>query len=429
MQSAAAVAALALAAAGALAATTTRVSLDSAGQEGLGSAQPIGQYASLSSSGRLVAFSSWGILVPEDSNGSDEIYLRDLSKKTTVRVSVAHDGAQADGQSFAPHLSPNGKWLAFTSNATNLVPGDGNGANDVFLRDLKKGTLERVTMGFDGQEADASSYDPRVTDNGRFVVFSSLATNLVPGDTNGTEDVFLRDRKEGTTERISVDSFGEQVPDGGGDPSVSANGRWVVFSSISTGLVDNDGNGIRDVFLRDRLLGTTTLVSFDVDGNAANRRSAEPIITPNGRYVVFSSQATDIVAGDANGINGWDVFVYDTKVRTISCASVEPAGTMPAAGQSYQPSLSPNGRFVVFASWSPTLVAGDTNSSQDIFVRDMKKGLTERVSLDASGAQVTGFSEYPQVSANGKTVVFQSDSTGLVTGDFNGSVDLFARTR
>lgn len=420
-------AALLAAAAAAAAATTTRVSVKDDDTEGYGGFQPVGQYASLSANGRLVAFSSWASLVPGDTDGYDEIYLRDRTKGTTTRVSIALDGTPPDGQSFDPSLSPKGRFLVFTSNATNLVPGDANGVNDVFLRDLKKGTLERLAPAIGDAEPDGFCYSPRVTDNGQFVVFSSLATNLVAGDTNGEEDVFLHDRKTGTTERISVSSSGAQAPDGGIDPSVSANGRWVVFSSLSSGLVDGVGAGTWHVYLRDRLLGTTVLLDRNMEGEPANRRSAEPIITPSGKFVVFSSQASDLVEGDGNGTLGWDVFLYDAKLRTIRCLSVQPDGALPPAGQSYAPAISSSGRFVAFQSGASTLVEGDTNGNHDIFLRDVKKGTTVRVSVDGAGGQVPGYSERPQVSSNGKVVVFESSATTLVPGDLNANTDLFAR--
>jgi Tol biopolymer transport system component len=292
---------------------------------------------------------------------------------------------------------------------------------------VKKGTVELVSVALGGGNADSASYAPRVTDNGRFVVFSSLATNLVAGDDNGAEDVFVRDRSTGVTERVSLNDAGGEVPDGGFAPSISADGRWIVFQSISRWYAEDDGNGRYDVFLRDRLLGTTVLLSRDLDGNPGNGNSGAGSVSANGRYVVFQSRAANMVAGDGN--NSDDIFLYDVGARTLRCLSLVPNGSATGSAGSISPSISPTGKFVVFATGNSNLVPGDSNGTGDVILRGLKKGVSEIVSRDSAGGQVSGTFDYPVVSSNGKLVMFESDAAQLVPGDFNGVTDVFAWSR
>ena len=230
------------------------------------------------------------------------------AQNTTTRVSVATGGAQATGGSSIasrfPELSANGRYVVFQSFATNLVPGDTNNTEDVFFHDRQTGVTELVSVGPAGVLGNGNSVFPRVSADGRFVSFYSIATNLVTGDTNGATDVFVRDRQAGTTTRVSVGTGNVQGNAGSGVADLSADGRWVVFYSVATNLVSGDTNTQSDIFLHDRNTGTTTRVSVSSAGaQAAGGVSFNPVISADGRLVAFESAATQLVAGDTNGVD------------------------------------------------------------------------------------------------------------------------------
>jgi Tol biopolymer transport system component len=268
--------------------------------------------------------------------------------------------------------------------ATNLVPGDTNGVWDVFVHDRQTGATERVSVDSSGVQGNANSDVSSISVHGRYVAFHSVASNLVPGGTNGTEDIFLRDRQLGTTELISVASSGAQA-NSYSDllSSVSADGRYVAFASFASNLVPSDTNGCYDVFVRDRVLGTTERVSVDSSGAQGNNWSANPSISADGRYVAFSSQASNLVANDSNGAP--DIFIRDRQLGTTERLSVDSSGAQSDSTSDY-PSISADGRYVAFASHATNLVAGDTNGIEDIFVRDRSAtGLTSLCDPGANG--------------------------------------------
>src|SRR5438552_4844963 len=203
-------------------------------------------------------------LVAADTNGVSDVFVHDRQTGATERVSVACGGAQGDGSSgligfaFPPALSADGRFIAFISSATSLVAGDTNGATDVFVHDRQTGTTERVSVASGGTQSNGASLGSALSADGRLVAFQSDATNLVVGDTNGTTDVFVRGRQTGTTARVSVASDGTQANDVSGYPALSADGRFVAFHSKATNLVAGDANGANDVFVHDLPASTTT---------------------------------------------------------------------------------------------------------------------------------------------------------------------------
>jgi Tol biopolymer transport system component len=284
----------------------------------------------------------------------------------TRRVSVS-SGVEGNGASYEPSISADGRFLAFSSDATNLVGGDVNGVSDVFMRDRKTGATKGVTVIATGVEGDRASYTPSISADGRFVAFFSNASNLVDGDTNDETDVFVWDRKAGTTKRVSVNFAGVEGNAGSLGPSISADGRFVAYSLNASNLVGGDANGGRDVFVRDRKNHTTKRMSVSSAGVEGNGASYTPSISADGRFVAYSSNASNLVGGDANG--GRDVFVRDRKNHTTRRVSVSSAGTE-ANGNSFgRPSISAAGRFVAFDSGASNLVGGDTNGVRDAFVR------------------------------------------------------------
>ncbi len=395
-----------------------RVSVTStAGQADLG-----GVAAAISWDGRYVAFESRATnLVANDTNGDFDIFVHDGQTGTTDRVSISTGGVEGNGDSLDPQISSNGRYVVFDSAASNLVSGDGNGAYDVFLRDLKGGTTERVSLDSTGKEGNDASRHPAVSMGGRYVAFVSSATNLVTGDTNGLADVFVRDRQAGTTERVSVDSSGKQTDGASTTCAISSDGRFVAFASAGTNLVSGDTNGTFDVFVRDRTSATTELVSVSsswVQGDAA---SLDPSLSADGRFVAFDSAATNLVSGDTNGY--YDVFVRDRAVGATARASVDSSGGQGDDASKY-PAICGDGHVVVFSSLATNLVPNDSNARYDVFTRDVS-GTTERVSVDTNGAQGNDVSVLPAISSDGRFVAFESGSTNLVSSDTNAAYDVF----
>jgi hypothetical protein len=239
-----------------------------------------------------------------DKDDGDVSFARDIE-----RVSISSVGILADGDSEEPSISSDGFMVAFISEATNLVPGDTNDAQDVFVHDLATGITERVSVASAGTQGDDDASTLSLSSNGSFVAFGSFATNLVAGDTNDVIDVFVHDRDTGTTTRVSIATDGTQANDESFSPAISSSGRFVAFRSDATNLVANDTNNDSDIFVRDRASGVTRRVSVDSDGDQANGDSILPAISADGRFVAFSSEASNLVGGDTNNLA--DIFVHD----------------------------------------------------------------------------------------------------------------------
>ena len=398
---------------------TRRVSVDAGGAEGNADST----YPSISADGRFVAFDSYATnLVAGDTNGFEDVFVADRMTGAVERVSVTTAGVQGDRNSRFASISADGRYVAFESSATNLVAGDTNGSFDVFVHDRQTGTTERVSVDSSGAQANSDSLFAAISADGRYVAFESAATNLVAGDTNACMDVFVHDRQTGTTVRASVDSSGTQGDSYSLYPAISADGRYVAFASQATNLVAGDTNGWADIFVRDLQTGTTERVDVGPGGAEGDADSSVPSISADGRYVAFESQATDLVAGDTNG---WiDVFVRDRQNGTTELASVDSSGAQADADGLY-PAISADGRYVVFESQAGNLVAGDSNGWFDVFVRDRQNGTTERVSVDSHGAQSDADSLYPVVSGDGRFIAFESQADDLVAGDTNAALDVF----
>ena len=351
-----------------------------------------------------------------------------LQAGDTTRVSVDSAGVEGNGFSTAPSISAssNGRYVAFQSQASNLVPGDGNGLPDVFVHDRQTGLTTRVSVDSAGAEGNSSSFAPSISANGRYVAFHSIASNLVPGDVGGALDVFVHDWQTGQTTRVSVDSAGVEGNGQSALADISASGRYVSFASFASNLVAGDGNGFADIFVHDRNTGRTSRLSVDSSGVEGNLGSARPSISDSGRSVAFVSQATNLVPGDGNFST--DIFVHDTKSDLTTRVSVDSAGAEGNQGADF-PSISANGRYVAFASNASNLVPGDGNGLPDIFVHDRNSGLTTRESVDSAGAEANFGSTVPSISATGRFVAFESQATNLVPGDDNFQTDCFVHDR
>jgi Tol biopolymer transport system component len=425
--------------------TTTRVSVAPGGVQGDGHSY----HPSFSPDGRFVAFESEATnLVPGDTNGANDIFLVDLHTGAIKRVSVDSNGVQGNQDSSWPSVSSDGRYVAFASYASNFTPIDFNVALDVFVRDTVANTTTLVSASISGiGTGNAGSWAPRITPDGRFVAFFSSASDIRTGapDTNGFIDVYLFDAQTGVNTLVSVGSQGQQGDWDSGDnwaitgsvPAVSADGRYVAFESYATNFLANDVNyHAEDVFLRDTLLGTTTLVSASASGAQALNYSRAPAISADGRYVAFQSPASNLVPGDTNG--GGDVFVKDTLTGAIERVDVGPGGSQGSGGShtgggGFSPvpitgtAISADGRFVGFGSKFTNLVAPDANDFFDVFVHDRLLAKTTLVSVSSMNVQGDDMSIDMAISGDGSLVAFDSFATNLVAGDTNGVQDVFLR--
>ena len=351
----------------------------------------------------------------------------------TTRISLANDGSQGNAPSEYASISADGRYVAFDSDASNLVINDTNNEEDVFVHDRWTGTTERVSITSNGDQADGRSFGRATSADGRFVAFTSYADNLVSGNVNNNGNIFVHDRQTGITELISVAIDGSQGNGFSHLPSISADGRYVAFHSWASNLVSDDTNGKGDEFVRDRQTGITERISIASDGTQGNGESDHPSISADGRFVAFSSSAWNLVSGDTNnfcdeGSNCWDVFVHDRQTGITERISVASDGTQ-GNGESALPSISADSRYVAFASGANNLVVEDTNSSWDIFVHDRQMGETERISVASDGSQGNFASSEPSISVDGRYVAFHSLASNLVSGDTNEKFDIFFHDR
>ena len=395
--------------------------------------------SSMSTDGRYVVFASTRAdLVAGDTNEAKDVFVRDTWTGQTERVSVSSTGMQGDADASpfgAPHVSADGRFVTFTSSATNLVPGDVNVRVDVFLHDRSTGVTEliSVTSSEDQSPADSSLHGSVVSDDGRFVAFHSLA-DLLPPDPNRVpagNNIYVRDRLAGTTELASVTTQGEatgfqQVS----QFDMSADGRYVAFVTQAANVVPGDTNDAEDVFVRDRQTGVTKRVSVSTQGAqtpAFGGRSGEVAIADDNSYVVFGSSGANLVPGDTN--EDWDLFTHDLATGVTSRLGPATAGQPGGTAGGVDPSTSDDGRYVVFASDRPNLVPGDTNNGSDVFVHDRQTKVTERVSVTTAGVQGTGTHTGGVISGDGRFVGFGTTNSPLVPGLATPMSSAFLRDR
>lgn len=408
-----------------------RISVSSAGTQGHG----VSDRPTVSGDGRLAVFtSSADDLVHGDLNAFADVFVHDLGAGTTELASVSLTGVAGNGPCLWPVISADGSTVSFSSLASDLVAGDDNNVNDIFVRDLELGVTTRANLSSSGAQADSGGRGSALSADGRIVAFMSAATNLVPGDTNGLQDIFVHDRVTGLTERVSVSSTGVEGDGHCGGPWISGDGRYVTFGSEASNLVPGDTNQHRDVFVHDRVAHRTTRVSVSSSGAEGNSFSGfnhltgyfTTFISPDARWVVFHSYASNLVPGDTNDVP--DIFVYDRRSHATVRASVASDGTE-SDGNSYFPVMFGDGRYVSYFSKGTTLVPGDTNGVGDVFVRDLWAGVTERISLNGAGEQGDLVSDYPTAALDGSLIVIESEATNLVRRDTNGVKDLYALRR
>jgi Tol biopolymer transport system component len=401
-----------------------RISVSSAEVEANGdSFSP--RYDGVSADGRFVVFESDATnLVAADGNGLRDVFLRDRHLGTTIRVSEALGGGDAAGQSNYPSISEDGRWIAFTSEAPDLVIGDTNGFQDVFVFDRQSGQISRVSMGWGGSEGNGDSRTPSISGDGRYVAFRSNATNLLPGSMESSKHIYVCDRQTGENELASVSWTGGEEDKGSWYPHISADGRHVAFVSSSTNLVAFDENGVNDAFMRDLDLGVTSMIGVNIDGEDGNGNSGGFGISANGRYAGFFSNATDLLPPDEDINAAQDAFVRDFDLGVTQRVSV--SSSVEEANDDSGPAiLDGSGRFAAFHSEASNLVDGDNNVATDVFGHDRSTGITTLLTITEANVQSDGNSNDPTLSADGCFVVFNSVATNLVPDDTNNSQDVF----
>lgn len=410
-----------------------------------------------------------------DPRNGDEVY----GEPSLVRVSVSHSGGAANGYSTDPVISGDGRYVAFSSNADNLVAGDDEGQVDIFRADVRDGVQVRLSETPAGEGGLGSSYQPRMSDDGQVVAFTSNAENLVEDDTNGFSDVFAWREGEPGVARVNVTPDGQQTEynpsfvsgmsrDGGfvffntnagnihGDlirrrytlveasletgalsvllstasMAVGAQRRWLVFESPQSDLIRRDDNNARDIFMVDRDVddfeNRAELVSMGVGGHQANGDSFKPDMTSDARFVVFESDATNLVNEDTNGER--DIFLVDRQTEKLERISHAWNGEE-ANGSSYGASISDDGRFVVFMSEADNLVLFDYNNQPDVFVVDRLLGQIRRVNVSEAGEPANAWSGKAVISGDGNCVAFVSSASNQDALPDNGQRDVYRYCR
>jgi Tol biopolymer transport system component len=404
--------------------TTICASLDSSGNTGNWSSGA----PSISADGNLVAFVSGASnLVSNDTNGTFDVFVYDRISGSTTRVSVDSHGDQADGSSMNPTITPDGRFVAFESDAPNLASQAAVGPLErylqVYLHDRQTGETSLVSSWAEGWRY-GGGYALSLSDDGRFVAYYARRSQSIGTHCCSIEDVLVHDRQTGMTETVSVDSHGNLGDGDSWNPSLSADGRLVAFMSEATNLVPDDTNGWGDIFVHDRQTGETTRVSVDSQGTQANFVSSLPRISADGRYVVFQSQARNLVLPhDDNGYDS-DVFVHDRQTGLTTLVSVSSSGEQGNASSTF-PAISADGRYIAFASDASNLVPGDHNYATDVFLHDMQTGATSRVSINSNGVEADLMSGDAAIAGDGRAVAFDSLATNLIHVDDNYYADVF----
>ena len=389
-----------------------------------------GAYGGATPDGRFVVFPTSSALVATDVNGAPDFYVHDNLTGTNTRVAGTTNTAATSYYA----LSADGRFVAFETDAA-LVPEDGNSSRDIYVSDLVLGTSERVSVAADGGDPGGApantgpGFSQAISADGRFVLFTSPYDNLVANDTNGAWDLFVRDRLLDTTERVNLRDDGNPISESGYVVgTISADGRFVVFRSFDSQVVPDDTNGTADVFVRDRLLQRTDRVSVGTQGSGVSGIEGTMDVSADGRFVLFGQNRSPFVSTA-------DLYVRDRQLGITELVSAATGGialpngiAITGSSQSKSGSLSSNGRYVGFtADDAAGAVPGDDNGFLDAFVYDRQTGITQRASLAANGAQPNGDAKRPIVSDDGSVVTFQSTATNLVTGDTNNALDLFVR--
>lgn len=347
----------------------------------------------------------------------------------TVRTSDTNSsGLQPNGNSLAVEYSLDGRYAVFFSSASNIDAGDVNGETDVFWVDHLAGSRKLISRNASGDSATGASRFPDITPDGRYVVFESEADDLVPDDKNKARDVFVVDTFNGAIDRVSIASNGEEGEFGSSTGSISDDGRYVAFHSDAQ--FEDDANTSSDIYLRDRILGTTRLMSTDSTNTTAVGDSFDAELSGDGGIVVWVADTDNAIPGDSNGHPD---IIWRTTGLSIKVLISSPNSGAQANGGSASPDISNDGSYVVFNSSATNLVTGDTNGESDVFrwyINDAPTNPLIRISQDGVGSEPNGFSFWPSINADGSKVVYSSMADNLLPAgalplDVNGLIDVY----
>ena len=376
----------------------------------------------ISQDGRITVFTTnYDTLVPGDNNGYPDVFAYDKITKRTELISRGPGGTPGNNLSHRPSVSPDGRYVAFTSLAKNLLASPaavacgGNPCTNIFVYDrlTKKHTLANLTsrgQRMNVEERMLFEFGPILSRDGKTIAFTTEHP-IVPSDTNNNLDVAVRNLTTGITRIASTNSSGQTVTSGNNEATMSYDGRYVVFAAFSP-LVPEDTNETFDVYRRDMLTGKVILISKTASGDIANRASNQAVISGDGQFVAYISRATNIVPDDTNENN--DVFIYNVRTGTTQRINVSNQGDQ-AAGETYYPDISYDGRYVVYGSMAQNLVPADTNDALDIFMYDRYANQTRRITRAYDGTQANGWSFFSSISGDGKTAAFTSYATNLTS--------------
>jgi uncharacterized repeat protein (TIGR01451 family) len=388
-------------------------------------------YISLSSDANIVAFESFNTNWWADQTDINfvDIFIRDRTTDQTRKISVSPSGSPADQRSFDPKVSADGRYVSFISYATNLVPHDTNRHDyvddglDVFLYDRMTGILQRVTLDWEGEQIDANNVG-FISPNAAYVVFVSPGDEVVQGDINSRRKsaLYKRNLQTGAIERISKGVSGEFPNATVVGPAASYDGRYIVYVADATNLVAGDTNGQRDVFLYDSVTQQTELISKPVSGGQSNGLSSRAVISADGRYIAFHSFATNLVPGDTNGQA--DIFVYDRLSGQLEIVSQSSSEVL-SNGESKEPGICGNGRYVIFTSEATNLVSIPHNGQRQVYVRDRQLGETYLATVNTGGGMSNGRGHRGTLSADCKMVGISTEASDMIPNDTNGARDLF----
>jgi Tol biopolymer transport system component len=381
----------------------------------------------VSENGQFVAFASFANNLDRDRcrNGFSHIFLRDRTAGTITCISLSSGGEQGNQNSQAPTLSADGGFIAFESMATNLAGENCESAfSQIFVHDLTAGTMSCVSVDAGGRRGNQHSHAPSISADGQVIAFDSRADNLDGACDNGFSQIFVHNRATATTRCISVSADGNLRNGDSFDPSITADGRVVVFHSAATNLPGQCGNGNSHIFMHGLPTGQTTCVSVNSDGNQSNGNSGLARISGDGGFVAFESDATNLTARCNNGFV--HVFVRELGPARTACVSIDNRGEQ-ANNDSTAAAISFNGRLVAFSSTATNLTVNRcTEGNSQVFVRDRADGSTACASVGRKRVSGNSNSANPALSGDGLLVSFESDATNLVKKDTNGNRDIFA---
>lgn len=410
---------------------TTRVSVDSLGRQ----ANDGSGGGGMSADGRFVVINSAANLAGGFDDDFSNAFVHDRQTATTIQVDMNPDGPNANNDSAVAVMSKGERWVAIESRASNLVSGDTNDARDIFLVRTTTRKVVRISVNELGEQGNGDSSAPSISDVGRYIAFQSDADNLVAGDGNGASDVFVYNRESETTVRVSLSSLGVEGSGPSRAPRISDDGRYVVFESEADNLVAGDANGAADVFVHDRDPdgngvfdegnGTTVAVSLNSAGELGNGHSLSPSFSADGMLIAFASEGTNLDPDDV--FSAPDAYIHDQFSGQTYLAARKSDGT--AINNVTGPVISGDGRVIAFASGVGNIVPGDTNGVADVFVRDLAAGQVSRVSINAHGGQADRDCLQPSISSNGGLAAFESRAGTLILDQDNRGQNIFLHQR